>query len=140
MKTSSVTHALALASVAAISLAFSPMLCAQASNPTADTSQNSKVAESTADKNSATTGSPTDQTGTLERTSSRDTTNSLDMNPSTAPTDSADKSATKNPTTTVQAQSNDAGTERSGRISDREFILNAAQGGITEGELGKLAQ
>jgi len=143
MKTPSIIHVLALVGVATLSLALSPVLSAQTSTPNSstDATQSSKAPDSTADKNSGgSSGSPMEQPSTLNQTSSRNTTNSLDMNPSTAPTDSAEKSATKNPTATTTEQGVTTKSDRSERTSDHEFILTAAQGGMTEVELGKLAQ
>jgi len=150
MKTTSINQALLLTGVAALSFAFAPVLHAQTSQ--ADSTQNSKAIDSSTDQHSTTTGNPVDQPRTLDRTSSRDTTNSLDMNPSLAPTDSADKSATKEPNVTPKQEvtnqnkseenSNKTSSEEASAkpTSDKEFILNAAQGGMTEVELGKLAE
>ncbi len=140
MKTPPINYAWALAGAVAISLACSPIASAQSSNPTADTTQNSKTSDSTADQNSSTTGAPGAGTGTLDKTSSRDTTNSLDMNPSMAPTGSANQSGTKNPNPVAPDQTSASTSSRSDKMSDREFMLKAAQGGMTEVELGKLAQ
>ena len=133
-----VTNAWAFAGAVAISLACSPLAFAQSSNPSADTTQNSKTTDSTADQNSATTGAPGTGAGTLDKTSSKSTTNSLDMNPSMAPTGSADQSGTKNPSD--QTSKMDTESSHSGKTSDREFMLKAAQGGMTEVAMGKLAQ
>jgi len=146
MKTSFIHRGLLFAGAATFVLAFSPVLRAQTS-PT-DQTQNSKTPDSTADQHSATTGNPANQPGTLDKTNSKDTANSLDPNPSLAPTDSADKSATKEPndtsanqgTTTAASQTETNKTSSDKVVSDKEFILNAAQGGMTEVELGKLAQ
>lgn len=144
MKTSPIKFKPVLAGLAVIALAFSPVLRAQ----TADTTSNSKTLNSSGapDNNSATTGAPSDQTGTLDRTNSKDTADSLDKNPSTAPTDSATTSTTKDPsdaTTPADKEQKEAkstaSTEPKG-TTDQQFILKAAQGGMTEVELGKLAQ
>jgi putative membrane protein len=105
-------------------------------NPNApDNTQASKTTDSEAEQ-SHNTGTPTDA-GTLQRNdtksgNSMSNTNSLDTNPSMAPTGSADKSATKDPS---EAKS----SGKKGMASDRMFIRKAAQGGMTEVELGKLA-
>jgi putative membrane protein len=91
-----------------------------------------------ADKNSSTTGSPNVQAPTLDKTNSKDTTTALDKNPSTAPTDSADKSATKDPNSVPSDKAMTASAPH--RTSDKEFLVKAAEGGMTEVELGKLAQ
>jgi putative membrane protein len=150
MKISYINRAVLLAGIATLSFAFSPVLRAQMS-PT-DQTQNSKAVDSTAAEQSTTTGNPQDQTGTLDKTSSRNTTNTLDMNPSLAPTDSANKSATKEPNDTPNSEATQQRSEASSNkdtsseaasnkvVSDKDFILNAAQGGMTEVELGKVAQ
>jgi len=147
MKTSFIHRGLLFAGAATFILALSPVLRAQTS-PT-DETQNSKTPDSTADQHSATTGNPAGQPGTLDKTNSKETTNSLDTNPSLAPTDSADKSATKQPndttanqgtTTAANQTETNKGSGSDKVVSDKEFILNAAQGGMTEVELGKLAQ
>jgi putative membrane protein len=144
MKSSSISYTLALAGVTAIGLAFSPVQADNNTGSTADGTQNTKVIDSTAD-NSASTGNPSSKP---DNSNSKDTANALDKNPSTAPTDSADAATTKNPNVTGSDQNvnsapgNMAGNEnrRTGRTSDRQFIVKAAEGGMTEVELGKLAQ
>jgi putative membrane protein len=118
---------MALAGVTALSLAFAPLVSAQTSQ------------------------APGDQTSTVDKTNSKDLNSSLDKNPSTAPTDSAEDSATKSPSdASTQAQetpkppsstsTTQATTQASNRISDKQFLVKAAQGGMTEVQLGKLAQ
>jgi len=121
--------------MATLSLALCPVLLAQ--NTTTDTTQNSKATDSTADQNSATTGTSTTPASGPHKTNSKDTTNSLDKNPSNASTDSANQAATKDPNG-VPDQTTTA--SKSEPLSDKQFIINAAQGGMTEVELGKLAQ
>jgi putative membrane protein len=137
-----------LAGLAVVTLICSPVLRAQ----TADATSNSKTLDSSngADNNSATTGAPSDQTGTLDKTNSKDTANSLDKNPGTAPTDSATTSATKAPSdasTPADKQMNmdktsdsSSSSSDSKAMTDQQFLQKAAQGGMTEVELGKLAQ
>ncbi len=137
MKTSSTIHALLFASVATVSLATSPLLCAQMATP--DPDQGTKAPDSTADKNSATTGSSTTTTPGADKTTSKDTTTSLDKNPSAVNTGSAEKSATKDPTGTTDLGTSTT-SNKSTKMSDKEFLLTAAQGGMTEVQLGKLAQ
>lgn len=134
MKKSSIPCILAFAGA----IALSPVLFAQTQNP--DTTQSSKVPDSTADKNSATTGSSQDQTGTLDKTSSKEAVTPLDKNPSMAPTDSGEKSATKDPTGTTGEPGVATNRHKMERYSDNAFIEKAAQGGMTEVELGKLAE
>jgi putative membrane protein len=133
MKSSFTVHV--IAGVATLSLFLSPALIAQ-TTPT-DASQNSKATDSMANQNSADTGTSATPASAPDKTNSKDTTNSLDPNPSTAPTDSGDKSATKNP---GGAEDQTKSATGSTHLSDRQFLLNAAQGGMTEVELGKLAQ
>ena len=72
----------------------------------------------------------------------------MDKNPSLAPTDSATTSATKDPNATESndkeqvAKSSESKSESSESkdMSDDAFLRKAAQGGMTEVELGKLAQ
>ena len=140
MKSSFNAHVWLVASMATVSLALSPVLLAQ-TTPT-DATQNTKTPDSTADMNSSTTGTSATPASAPDKTNSKDTTDALDKNPSTSSTDSADKSATKNPTgATSQASTSDQTTgTKSDQASDKQFLLNAAQGGMTEVELGKLAQ
>jgi len=114
------------------------MLCAQTSPM--DQTQASKSSDSTADKNSAWTG--TGQTGSPDKASTKDPT-SLDKNPSTANTGSADKSATKDSgalSTENDKRSRASAGGGSEKLTDKEFVAKAAEGGMTEVELGKLAQ
>jgi len=145
MRTRLLTRAGILVSVSALNLTFSPAAWSQTpSNPTGS-SEDTKTTDSTADQNSSMTGSSTNQPGTLERTNSKDTGNSLDKNPSTAPTDSEDKTATKNPNdTTLEATTEDRNApskaKEASAAPDKTFLIKAAQGGITEVQLGQLAQ
>jgi putative membrane protein len=145
MKTPLFINTLLFAGVATVSWSLSPMLCAQ-NNPTDNTNANltqgSKTSDSVADKNSAATS--TTQTGSHDKASTKDPT-SLDKNPSTAPTDSANQSATKDPTTVTTIDKDNARKESAENaaprpVSDNEFVAKAAEGGMTEVELGKLAQ
>jgi len=136
MKSPSLISTLLFTGVVSIGWNLSPMLCAQTSPM--DQTQASKTPDSTADKNSASTG--TAQTGSPDKASTKDPT-SLDKNPSAASTGSADKSATKDSgalSTTETEKQNAGGASK--KLSDSDFVAKAAQGGMTEVELGKLAQ
>lgn len=157
MKTSFTLYKVLCVSTLVAGLAVAPDLRAQ-TNPM-DQTQNAKVPDSTADKNSATTGAPGENAAAsaTDKTSSKDLTNSLDKNPSSNSTDSANKSATKDPTTVTQhdAAAREASNKETASLSgsgtsknvsepkqdsDKDFLCKAAQGGMTEVELGKLAQ
>ena len=144
MKISSLTHTLTLAGATAFSLAVAPFTHAQTTqDPDAKPPTDTKVDNSSAG-NSSSTGAPAN-TDSIDRTNSKDLNSSLDKNPSTAPTDSAPASATKTPSDASPNQestpaSNSMTHASSDRVSDKEFLVKAAQGGMTEVELGKLAQ
>jgi putative membrane protein len=128
----------ALAMAAALAVAFSPVLFAQ-ETAAPDQSQNTRAADSTADKHADATGSSASQPGTLDKNNSKDAASETrDANPGTASTDSADKSGTKSPDTT-NTEPGTTHVHHSNRMSDKEFIMAAAQGGMTEVELGKEA-
>ena len=139
------TDALAFAGVTALTLAFAPLTNAQTSQaPTPNAPADTKVDDSKSG-NSATTGDSSSN-GTLDKNSSKDLNNSLDKNPSTAPTDSAPASATKNPNDAtapgqeIPKRSSDTTQASNKHVSDKDFLCTAAQGGMTEVELGKIAQ
>ena len=123
MKTSFMTRLAVLASVTTLNLAFLPTLSAQTasgppSNPTSST-ENTKVDESgTAERHDTALSSSTDQTGTLDKTPSK--------NPNAASTEPGNSLENKNNSSLVK--------------SDQKFIENAAQGGMTEVQLGQIAQ
>jgi putative membrane protein len=130
------------ASIAALSLTLAPLTYAQ----TADQTTNTKSLNSadSANNNSSSTGSSASQPGTLDKTNSKDGTSTADKNPGMAPTDSANASATKdnttgNETTEPKMAKKSSGASEKG-MSDTSFIETAAQGGMTEVELGKLAE
>jgi putative membrane protein len=141
MKTSYVKLTPLMASIAAFSLTLTPVMYAQ----TADQTANSKTLNSVpaTDNQSSTTGAPGQGASAVDKTDSKDTTNSLDKNPGTANTDSAPASATKDPTTaTTEDKHKVAKSDKSDAdkpMTDKEFVETAAQGGMTEVELGKLA-
>ena len=128
---------------------FSPVLQAQTpSNPPAnpnapDNSQASKTTDSTADQ-SQTGGTPTDS-GSLQRNDSKNGPASLDNNPSNAQTTTPQDDATKTPSdaNTPASANTTASSNRENSASltadDRAFLEKAAQGGMTEVKLGKLA-
>jgi putative membrane protein len=135
-----------LIGMATFNLSLMPALMAQTQpnppvNPNApDNQQNSKTTDSPAEQ-SGTTGAPSNS-GSQDRTDSKNPT-SLDNNPSTAETPSLGQPATKTPTGTEEEnQAGGSSTNHEGSLStaDRTFIMRAAQGGMTEVELGKVAQ
>jgi putative membrane protein len=127
MKIPFITRLGILAGLAAFNLAFTPVLRAQATNmpvnPTGS-AENSKVDESgTAEQHDATTGNPGEQPGTLEKTPTK--------NPSTVSTDQQSMERDKSP-----ENKNSSSLAK----SDQKFIEDAAQGGMTEVQLGQIAQ
>ncbi len=134
----------ALAAVAALALAFSPVLFAQQSTGP-DQSQNARANDSTADQHANDNGSSASQPGTLDKNNSKDANSETrDANPGTTSSDSAVQSTTKNPSdattaTTETSASNSASNKAEKPLSDKEFVTRAAQGGMTEVELGKVA-
>jgi putative membrane protein len=140
MKTS--TH-IALAAVAALAVALSPVLFAQ-QTPVMDQSDSSRSTNNPADQHADQNGSSASQPGTLQKNDSKDAASETrDANPGTASTDSAAESATKNPNTTdtssTMAQGGMASHHGEKPLSDKQFMTMAAQGGMTEVELGKVA-
>jgi len=140
----------ACAAVAALALAFSPVLLAQTSSGP-DQSQNPRANDSTADQHAASTGTST-AGNTMDKNDSKNgKTETLDANVNQNPTDSALTSTTKTPSDATtspveQKQSNEnpssatASTNKAEKpLSDKEFVLKASQGGMTEVELGRLA-
>lgn len=133
-----------LAGAAALSLAVTPVIAADPTQPETST-QNSKSGDSTAENHKATTGAPASQQATLDRTNSKDNTQSLDKNPGRQDTASADKAATKDPNsaTSPATQNSPPSSPKLAhkeRTSDKSFLTHAAEGGMAEVEMGKLAQ
>jgi putative membrane protein len=127
-----------MASIAAFGLSLAPVAYAQ----TADGTSNTKTLNTSDSSNnqSSTTGAPGQGADAVDKTNSKDTTNSLDKSPGTANTDSAPASATKNPTTaTTEDKKSTSKSDSDKPMSDKQFVETAAQGGMTEVELGKLA-
>jgi putative membrane protein len=141
MKTRFFTNVCVLVSMAALNLAFSPAMRAQTPanpppNPTApDANQSTKSTDSTAEQNGGTTTQTS--TGSMDKTASKNETNSLDMNPGTAQTSSPEKTATKTPSDATTEKSGMGA--KSGMMTDKSFVMKAAQGGMLEVELGKVA-
>lgn len=137
------------AAVAALAVAFSPLLLAQ--NTTGpDQSQNARGTDSTADQHAGSTGTST-AASTMDKNDSKDgSSQTIDPNVNQAKTGSDMTAGTKTPSDATtspveQTQSNEARTRTasSGKtekpLSDKEFVLRAAQGGMTEVALGKEA-
>lgn len=128
----------ALAGMAMLAVAFSPVLCAQTTSGP-DSSQDSRAKDSTDANQSTTTGSSASQPGTLEKNNSKDAASETrDANPGSAPTGSAKASATKDPSV-ADTNGKEIKHHHSDKMSDKEFMMMAAQGGMTEVELGKVA-
>jgi putative membrane protein len=141
MKT--LTHP-ALATVAALALTLSPVLLAQQATTSMDQSDSSRSTNTPADQHADANGSSASQPGTLEKNDSKDgASETRDANPGTAATDSAAQSATKDPNATDNAITSSGmsstGHESAKPLSDKQFIMMAAQGGMTEVDLGKVA-
>jgi putative membrane protein len=144
------TTSSAFAAVTMLALAFSPVLLAQpTSGP--DQAQNPRANDSTADKNANSTGTST-AASTMDKNDSKNgKTETLDANVNQNPTDSALTSTTKAPSDATtspveQKQANEVPTGTTAStgkeekpLSDKEFVLKASQGGMTEVELGKVA-
>jgi putative membrane protein len=136
-----------LAALAAFALVLpSGLRAQQASGP--DQTQNARANDSTADQNASSTGAP-GQGNTIDKNDSKSANSqTIDANPSTAPTGSAIQSTTKTPSDattegTDQAKAStsasNSGSDQSKQpLTDKEFVLRAAQGGMTEVELGKV--
>lgn len=137
------------AAVAALAVAFSPLLLAQnTSGP--DQSQNSRGTDSTADQHAGSTGAP--GASTVDKNDSKNgSSQTIDPNVNQTKTGSDMTSATKTPSDATtspveQTQANEARTRTAASgdkaekpLSDKEFVMRAAQGGMTEVELGKEA-
>ena len=152
MKTHHLKRLSLFVGVTALSLAFSPLTYAQSAAP------NTKTDDSNAANQSSSTSTAPDA-GAVNRSDARDTNGSLDKNPSTAPTDSSITSGTKAPNGDItpptsenakidaartgantSATASAANNEKSSVPSDKSFLERAAQGGMTEVQLGQLAQ
>jgi putative membrane protein len=131
-----------VAALAALALAFSPVLFAQQSAGP-DQQQNARADNGTANQAAKSAGPSSAQPGTLQKNDSKDgASETRDANPGTAATDSANQSGTKSPSdATTTASDRGAATKDAGDsvLTDKEFVMRAAQGGMTEVELGKLA-
>jgi putative membrane protein len=142
------TSAAASAGVA-LALAFSPVLFAQnTSGP--DQSQNSRGTDSTADQHAGATGTST-ASSTMDKNNSKDAASqTIDPNVNQNKTGSDMTAATKTPSDATtspvdQTRSNEALSQSTASnkaekpLSDKEFVMKASQGGMTEVQLGKLA-
>jgi hypothetical protein len=140
----------ATSAVTALALAFSPVLIAQNTSAT-DQSQNSRGTDSTADQHAGSTGTST-ASSTMDKNNSKDgASQTLDSNVNQNKTGSDVSAATKSPsdaTTSpvVQSRSNEAPDRVASShnkaekpLSDKEFVMKASQGGMTEVQLGQLA-
>ena len=143
MKTTPLSHRIIYSSLFAVALTVSPILYAEDMSNVAPPidAQNSKSDDSVANRNNSQPGT---QVATPDRSNSKDTTNSLDKNPSTADTQSAEKSTTKDPHATSELSSqprqHSPSNKTPEKLTDEAFIQKAAQGGMLEVELGKLAE
>jgi len=108
-------------------------------NPTGSEANSKSPSTSTAEVRDV-SASPASPASAPDKTNSKDTTNALDKNPSTASTGSADKSATKDPTGTTADDQSARKDKEPREFSDKHFLVKAAEGGMTEVQLGKLAQ
>jgi putative membrane protein len=97
--------------------------------------QNSKAVPNAGDANSGSVNSPSSADA-----NSKTPTQPLDSNPSMNSTGSADKSATKDSGALSTEKKKTASTKDSGKLTDKAFVMKAAQGGMTEVELGKIAE
>jgi len=135
--------------VTALALACSPVLLAQnTSGP--DQSQNSRGTDSTADQHAGATGTST-ASSTMDKNDSKDgASQTIDPNVNQNKTGSDMTSATKTPsdatTSPTQSRSNETPNKVASShnkaekpLSDKEFVMKASQGGMTEVQLGKLA-
>jgi putative membrane protein len=148
MKTRSRNRLYVLACLSALTIAFMTALQAQTTptapvtpiNPTGSPSDSKSGDSSVAQQRDGSVSTATTPASAPDTTSSKDTTTPLDSNPSTAPTDSANMSATKDPTLATSPEQAGQKTASSGHFSDRHFLVKAAEGGMTEVELGQIAQ
>jgi putative membrane protein len=136
-----------LVSVSAFSLTLTPALQAQTTtttptNPTGSEADTKTPQDSAAQMRNASTDISATAASAPDTTSSRNTTNTLDMNPSLAPTDSANNSGTKTPSTANSEDRSRSSAEGSSStaFSDQHFLVKAAEGGMTEVQLGQIAQ
>ncbi len=140
------TRSLFLAGLASINFAFMPALHSQTTssspaNPTGSEANSKTTDDSTAQQRAGSTGTTASAASAPDKTNSKETTNALDKNPSTANTDSANNSATKEPTTaTTEDRTSKSDKSEAGAFSDKHFLVKAAEGGMTEVELGQIAQ
>lgn len=139
----------AFSAVTALALAFSPVLLAQnTSGP--DQSQNSRGNDSVAQQHADATGTST-ASSTMDKNDSKDgKSQTIDRNVNQDKTGSDVTSATKTPsdatTSPTQLRSNEtpdrvasSHNKAEKPLSDKEFVMKASQGGMTEVQLGKLA-
>jgi putative membrane protein len=130
-----------VALAAVLALGTAPALVAQESNGPVPP-DNARTTNSTADQHADQNGSSASQPGTLQKNDSKDgSTETRDANPSQASTPGAvDKSATKDtPSTEASSSTPTHHHHSSDKMTDKEFMMKAAQGGMTEVEASKLA-
>lgn len=147
MKSHSTTRVCLFVGMTALNMAFMPALQAQTTtntpgNPSGSEANSKAPDSSVAEQRDDSTGTSVTAASAPKKTASKNTANSLDKNPSMAATDSAEKSATKEPTTARTEERMGKREKGNSAIasSDKNFLTKSAEGGLTEVELGQIAQ
>lgn len=129
IRTGTVVLALCLAPVVAFAQSST-------ANPTGS-DLNSKAVPNAGDPNSGSVNGPSSDSA-----NSKIPTDTLDKNPSLSNTGSADKSASKDSGALAEQKTEKTRSsgKKSDKLTDSSFVMKASQGGMTEVELGKLAE